>query len=143
MARFLSIVMLATLASCVAHTRGERADDRRDAIVDANSPWDKLGERWVQGGNDVDVIHVGARDGRYRSIKLVAEHSALELYDLVVTFGNGETFSPPTRLVFGQGTTSRTIDLPGEARLIKTVAFHYGNLPGGGRAQLELWGLHN
>jgi hypothetical protein len=31
------------------------------------------------------------------------------------------------------------IDLPGGARSIKKVEFRYGNLPGGGRAQLELW----
>ena len=30
--------------------------------------------------------------------------------------------------------------LPGGARAIKRVDFRYGNLPGGGKAQLELWG---
>jgi len=147
------VMVMLTASACVVRggggattpgdARREHRDDRRDAIADANSPWDKLGERWIQGGNDVDVIHVGKADGRYTRLKLVAEHSALELFDVVVTFGNNEQWSPNTRLVFGQGTTTRTIDLPGEARFIKHVAFHYGNLPGGGRAQLELWGLHN
>lgn len=31
------------------------------------------------------------------------------------------------------------IDLPGDKRVIKHVTFEYGNLPGGGRAQVELW----
>jgi hypothetical protein len=59
---------------------------------------------------------------------------------VVVTFGDGTTFSPKTKLVFGQGATSRVIDLPGGKRTIKRVDFKYANLPGGGRAQIELWG---
>ena len=74
---------------------------------------------------------------------LVVEHSAVELFDVVIVFGNGEVFSPGTRLIFGQGATSREIDLPGNARHIDRVEFRYGNLPGGGRAQIEVWGLGN
>ena len=59
---------------------------------------------------------------------------------MVVVFGDGTSFSPDTRLTFGQGSWSRDIDLPGGNRVIKRVEFRYGNLPGGGRAQLELWG---
>lgn len=142
------VLVLATIASiasaCVVRTaqpRAERRNDRQDARFDAASPWDKLGERWVQGGADRDVIHVGRDDGRYRQLKLVVEHSALEMYDVAVVFGDGTSFSPPTRMAFGQGTTSRTIDLPGGARVIRRIEFRYGNLPGGGRAQVEAWAL--
>ncbi|HEY5938533.1 MAG TPA: hypothetical protein VIU61_27970 [Kofleriaceae bacterium] len=134
-----------SLAACVARTgpgprAAERRDDRRDAAVDANSRWDKLGERWVNGHGDRDVIHVGRADGRFRQIQVVVEHSALEMFDIVVVFGDGSAFSPPTRMTFGPGTTTRVIDLPGGARVIRRVEFRYGNLPGGGRAQVELWG---
>lgn len=138
----LCLAFLST--ACVVRTarpRPERRDDRRDARVDAASPWDKLGERWVQGGADHDAIHVGRDDGRYRQLKLVVEHSALEMRDVVVIFGDGSRFSPDTRMVFGQGTTSRTIDLPGGDRVIRRIEFRYGNLPGGGRAQVEAWAL--
>ena len=138
------------LGACVVHSgpgpgpraerRAERRDDRQDARTEALTGWDKLGERWIQGGADHDRIHVGKKEGRFTRIQIVAEHSALELYDIVVTFGNGETFSPGTRLVFSEDTASRVIDLPGDARAIKHVDFYYGNLPGGGKAQLELWG---
>ena len=117
-------------------------DDRRsDRTFDRASDWDKLGERWVNGGVDRDVIRVGKRDGRFVAVAIVVERSALELYDLVITFGDGSRFSPPVRAVFGPGSTSRVIDLPGDARWIKSIEFRYGNLPGGGRAQVELWGL--
>lgn len=122
-----------------AERRAERRDDRRDARFDARSGWDKLGERWVNGSADRDVIHVGRGDGRFAKIQLVVEHSALELYDVDVVFGDGSHFSPNTRLTFGSNSTTRVIDLPGGTRAIRRVEFRYGNLPGGGRAQVELW----
>ncbi|HEU0034670.1 MAG TPA: hypothetical protein VFQ53_28795 [Kofleriaceae bacterium] len=102
--------------------------------------WARLGERWVHGRADRDVIHVGRADGRFTRLQVVVEHSALEMYDMTIVFGDGSAYSPPLRMVFGQGTTSRVIDLPGGARVIRRVEFRYGNLPGGGRAQVELWG---
>lgn len=123
-------------AGC-AHKSGERREPR---VVEAppRGDWVRLGERWVDGTRDRDVIPVGAREGRYRQIMFVVEHSALEMYDVIVTFGDGERFSPPTRHVFGAETRSRVIDLPGAARVIRSVEFRYGNLPGGGKARLEL-----
>mgnify|MGYP001328538819 FL=1 len=119
--------------------RAERRDDVRDAKVEARTGWDKLGERWVDGKVDRDTIMVGRDDGRFSSIQLVVEHSAVEIYDVEITFGDGSKHSPQTRLVFGKGETTRVIDLPGAKRAIKRVDFKYGNLPGGGRAQVEVW----
>jgi hypothetical protein len=136
--------LLVSTTACVARAgRGPRAAERRDDVhdarVEATTGWDKLGERWVDSRADRDVIHVGRDDGRFRSIRLKAEHSALELYDVEVVFADGTRFSPGTRLVFGQGAWTRDVDLPGGARAIRRVEFRYGNLPGGGKAQLELW----
>ncbi|MFO0625535.1 MAG: hypothetical protein U0325_07940 [Polyangiales bacterium] len=117
----------------------ERRNDRRDRVTEAVTGWTKLGEHWVHGAADQDSVLAGGSQGRFRRVMLKVEHSALEMFDVQVTFGDGSTFSPPTRLVFGQGTWSRVIDLPGEARIIRQVRFRYGNLPGGGRAQVELW----
>lgn len=120
--------------------REERRDDARDRKVEAATGWEKLGERMVDGKADRDVIAVGRGEGRFSAIQIKVEQSALEMFDVVVTFGDGSTFSPPTRLVFKNGETSRVIDLPGDKRAIKKVDFKYGNLPGGGRAQVEVWG---
>lgn len=117
----------------------ERRDDARDAAVEDRTGWEKLGERVVHGKGDRDTIVVTAREGSFRRMMLVVEHSAVELFDVEVTFGDGDTFSPATRLVFGQNSRSRVIDLPGAARFIRKVQFRYGNLPGNGRAQIELW----
>ena len=146
MHRIALLIVLASTA-CVVHSKpgpraAERRDDRQDRRFDRSSAWDKLGERWVDGRVDRDVVPVVRRE-RYQRIMLVVEHSAVELFDVVIVFGNGEVFSPGTRLIFGQGSTSREIDLPGGARHIDRVEFRYGNLPGGGRAQVEVWGLGN
>lgn len=117
----------------------ERRDRREDARPEALVGWTKLGERWVNGAVDHDTIAVGADEGTYSRILLRVEHSSLEMFDVVVTFGDGSTFSPQTRHVFSPNTNSHSIDLPGNRRVIRRVDFRYGNLPGGGRAQLELW----
>jgi hypothetical protein len=99
-----------------------------------------LGERTVNGGVDHDVIHVGRQDGKFRELMIVVERAPVEIFDMVVTLGNNERFEPRTRLVFGRDTTSRNIDLPGDARFIKRVDFRYGNLVAGAQAKVELWG---
>lgn len=117
----------------------ERRDDARDRRFEDRTGWEKVGERMVNGGVDHDVIAVTRAEGRFQRISIVVEHSSLEMFDIDVEFGNGERFSPGVRHVFGENTRSRVIDLPGDKRVIKFVHFKYGNLPGGGRAQVELW----
>ncbi len=124
----------------VSHERAiERQDDRADAKFEQRTGWEKLGERIVNGGADRDVIPVGRAEGKFTKINLVVEHSSLEMFDIVVRFGDGTDFSPNVRHVFGENTRSRVIDLPGGNRVIRAVEFKYGNLAGGGRAQIELW----
>jgi hypothetical protein len=130
----LSLIMLASVGC--AHHHAEPA--HHEHVVE-HGDWTRLGERWVEGTHDRDVITVGAREGHYRRIMIVVEHSALEMYDVTVTFGDGTRFSPQTRHIFSANTRSHVIDLPGSERIIRTVEFRYGNRPGGGRAMAELW----
>ena len=127
------------MAASVGCAHPERREVRREPALEAHDDWVKLGERWVDGAHDRDVITVGAREGRFRKIRIVVERSPLEMYDVVVTFGDGTPFSPQTRHVFNPNTSSHVIDLPGGERVIRTVEFRYGNVPGGGRALAELW----
>lgn len=92
----------------------------------------------MDGLRDRDVISVGAREGTYRRIMIVVERNPLEMFDVVVTFGDGTQFAPRTKAVFNPETRSHVIDLPGGRRVIRSVEFHYGNLAGG-RAVAELW----
>jgi len=138
----LVFAVSAGAAACAHHDADHRRNEpveRRDAPRISTADWTRLGERWVDGVHDRDVIPVGAGDGTFRRIMIVVEHSALQMDDVVVNFSDGSRFSPTTRLMFAENSRSQVIDLPGNRRAIRSVEFRYGNLPGGGRAQAELW----
>jgi hypothetical protein len=101
--------------------------------------WVKLGEREVNGRVDRDRIEVGRYEGKFTKLTLVVEKSDLELLDFEITFGNKEKFHPEVRHVFKEGSRTRVIDLPGDERTIKSIDLKYKNLPGGGRARVEVW----
>lgn len=134
----LVLTVVAGLACADKHAE-RRSEARHEPATESRADWTKLGERWVEGTKDRDVISVGEGPGAFRRIMIVVEHSALEMYDVDVNFADGTAFSPRTRHVFSPETRSHVIDLPGNQRVIKNVVFKYGNLPGGGRAQAELW----
>jgi len=106
----------------------------------AQGEWKRLGTATVNGKLDKDTIAVGPSQGLFTAIQLKVEGASLELKELKVTFGDSSTFVAPTKLTFNPGQTTRSIDLPGEKRVIKSVEFKYSNLPGGGNARVELWG---
>src|SRR5437773_8765474 len=105
--------------------------------------WDHIGMRAVDFRVDHDVI-AATGDGAFRAIRIDVEGGDLEMFDVKLTFGNGETFSPATRLYFREGTRSRMIDLPGDARIIRRIDFFYRSAafgaPGGGRAVVRVLG---
>jgi hypothetical protein len=106
--------------------------------------WQILGEEQVSGGrrgrgSDRDTVHIGRNKGNFYKLMLVVEDSNLELHDIVITFANGRTYSPQVRHRFRENARSRVIDLPSSPRYIESVQFVYSNLPGGGRARVQLW----
>jgi len=52
---------------------------------------------------------------------------AIEMYDVVVVLGDGETVRPSTRLILDRGE-GRMVDLPGERRVVRRVEFVYRSL---------------
>ena len=102
--------------------------------------WVKLGERDVNGRMDHDRIDVGRYEGVFNKLTLYVEKSDLELLDFEITFGNGQKFHPEVRHVFKEGSRTRVIDIPGDGRMIKSINLKYKNLPGGGKAKVEVWG---
>jgi hypothetical protein len=108
-------------------------------IFDSNG-WTLLASSTVDGAKDRDVLKVGGAAGRYDLLTMVVYDSDLELNEFNIRFGNNEVFSPPVRHVFREGTRTRAIDLPGENRGIKSFEIVYANIPGGGRARVEIWG---
>jgi hypothetical protein len=154
--RSLFLLLSVTMGVACAHkpapsaeTRAERREELREerrehAVAAAENrehpgDWTRLGERRVDGAHDRDVINVGSREGSFRKIMIVVEKSPVEVHDIVVNFADGGHFSPATRLVLEPASRTGVIDLPGNERVIRNVEFRYGNLPGGGRSEVQLW----
>jgi hypothetical protein len=114
--RGLTLVSLILLVACMAGA--------------AQSPnrWELLGQREVDFKNDHDQIDVERSEGRFRQIEVRVKNAPIEIFDMVVTLGNDETFKPKLRHKFTQGSGSRIIDLPGERRTIKRIDFNYKSI---------------
>jgi hypothetical protein len=103
--------------------------------------WELLGQSEADLKNDRDRIQVGRREGTFRALRLVVRGGPLEMSDMVVTFGDGQTFSPKIKQRFDENTTSREIDLPGDRRAIQSVDFNYRSVDRReGRATVYLYG---
>jgi hypothetical protein len=103
--------------------------------------WERLGSRDVDFRGDRDTIQVGKREGRFRQLQIRVKDAPVEISNIVVTFGNDETFSPNMRHRFAEGSGSRTIDLPGERRVIKRIDFNYRTINRReGKGRVEVYG---
>jgi hypothetical protein len=104
--------------------------------------WQMLGERVVNGHGreDSDHIEVGRIAGKFQKLTIVVLDSDLEMVDFAVKFKRGEPFHPAVSQFFREATRTRVIDLPGHNdRVIKWIDFRYRNLPGGGKARVQVW----
>lgn len=123
-------VALATLVVGAGAARAERWD---------STGWVKLGEREVNGRVDHDRIEVGRYEGKFSKLTLYVENSEIELLDFEITFGNNERVRPGVKHFFKEGQRTRVIDFPGDERVIQFIDLRYRNLPGGGRAKVQVW----
>ncbi|HVO93541.1 MAG TPA: hypothetical protein VMT22_11905 [Terriglobales bacterium] len=130
--RALSVFLLSFLVAACA-TTGSRYDGGRG--------WELLGQREADLRVEHDRIEVGRREGSFREIRLAVRGAPVEIYNVVVTFGDGKTFSPNLRLRFDENSASRDIDLPGDRRFIRSVDLAYRSLSRReGRAAVMLYG---
>jgi hypothetical protein len=108
--------------------KGERSD--RNAQSDRGGPRGPkdsvlLGEQDVDFKVDHDTINVRNHEGSFRALYFSVEENDIELFNLVVDFGNGEKQMINSRLIFHEGSRSRLIDLNGRDRRIKSIQFTY------------------
>ncbi len=104
------------------------------------SGWTLLGSQTVDGQKDKDVFAVGKNGGRFDKLMVVVQDSDLEIIDFVVFLDGGTKFEPKVQHKFREGTRTRAIDLPGNDRVIQKINVRYSNLPGGGKARVEIYG---
>jgi hypothetical protein len=114
---FLVILVAAAVLAAACASRG-------------GGGWELLGRKDVSFLVDHDTIDVGRSEGRFRELKILVDGAPVEMRDIRVTFGDGETFHPATRLEFGPGSETRAIDLPGGNRIIRKIDFVYRKTSG-------------
>jgi len=104
-----------------------------------------LGEHTVDGRVDTDRVDISQKKGKIDKLTIVVLDSDLEMIDVKIQFlgvpgvRNGSLFDAPVKHYFREGSRNRTIDLP-NAEILRYVEFKYKNLPGGGKARVQLWG---
>ncbi|HEX9787224.1 MAG TPA: hypothetical protein VGB09_04320 [Candidatus Binatia bacterium] len=135
--RGLSVLFLGFLiASCVT----EPGRPGRPGGPGARG-WELLGEQVADFKKERDRIDIGRREGRFSALRIAVKGAPLEMYDMVVTFEDGKTFSPNIRHRFAENSWSRDIDLPGDRRAIRNVTFTYRSTDRrDGRATVMLYG---
>jgi len=102
--------------------------------------WTLLGSQTVEGRKDKDTYAVGRKAGKLDRLTIVVKDSDLEMLDFVVVFENGQRFEPKIKHTFRENERTRSFDLPGNDRYIKQINVKYANLPGGGKARVEIYG---
>ena len=112
--RVFCLALTGSLMACATAPRAHRG-------------WELLGRRQVDFRVDHDVIEVGRIEGRFNELRFVVRGGAIEMYDVAVVLGDGETIRPHTRLIFDRGE-GRMIELPGERRVVRRVEFVYRSL---------------
>jgi hypothetical protein len=103
--------------------------------------WELLGQREADFKMDRDRIEVGRREGTFRALRIVVRGAPVEIYDMVVHFADGKSYSPNLRHRFEENSSTREIDLPGGRHVIRSVDFAYRS-PNRreGRATVMLYG---
>lgn len=102
--------------------------------------WVLLGENTVDGRRDTDTIEMGRGTGRYSRLMIVVRDADVVLRDFTITFMDDETYSPNDRMFFKEDTRSFPIDLPGDARRIRSISYTAKDLRSRGRATVQVWG---
>ncbi len=103
--------------------------------------WELLGRQSVGFGVDRDVVAVGRQDGDFRKIQLRVKNNEIEMLDLKVVYGNGQSDDIPVREHIRAGGKTRVIDLKGGERFIRSVQLVYRSKPSfKGQAVVEVWG---
>jgi hypothetical protein len=103
--------------------------------------WDALGTRDVNVKADHDVIDVKAGAGRFRSIAFLVKDAPVEVQSMKVTFANAEVYVHDLDHTFKEGSWSKRIDLPGDAREIRSIELTYRSTsPAEGHAHVTVFG---
>jgi hypothetical protein len=100
--------------------------------------WISLGEHTVDARVDLDTYDYSQKMGKISRIMIVVLDSDLELLECKLISVMGDIDTPPVDRFFREGSRTRPIELP-RGKILRKVELRYKNLPGGGRARVQVW----
>lgn len=100
--------------------------------------WKSLGEHTVDGRVDTDQFDYSQKMGKISRVMIVVLDSDLELLECKLIDVMGTVTNPHVQHVFREGSRTRPIDVP-QGQILRKVELRYKNLPGGGRARVQVW----
>ncbi len=103
-----------------------------------------LAEQSVPFKGQHGTVAIGDYDGWFRALFFKVERNDIEIFNMVITYGNGEREKIDTRLAFSEGSRSRLINLEGGIRHIRSVEFYYKTVGSwlDGKALIRIYGVH-
>ncbi len=113
------------MASIVPLASAEAQRGRDDWRPDNRNEWELLGSAQIGTRLERDVIEVGRREGRFRSIAFTVGGGDVQIEELKIIYANGEADQLRVREVLKAGTRSRPIDLPGRGQFIQRIEVAY------------------
>jgi hypothetical protein len=102
-----------------------------------------LGARTVDYRAERGDIGVGDYHGWFRSLYFEVERNDIELFNVVVVYGDGQRERIDTRLIFDSGSRSRIIPVEGGKRRIRAIEFSYRTVGSwvDGKARIRVYGI--
>jgi hypothetical protein len=132
-----ALLALAAIAILVPLSAAEAQRGRDDWRPDNRTEWESLGSAEIGTRLERDVIDVGRREGRFKSLGFTVSGSDVRIEDLRVIYVGGEVDELRVREVLKAGTRSRPIDLPGRGQFIQRIEVSYRSQ---GPVKIEFFG---
>lgn len=113
------------------------AEGRAEKVAGPGPAWVQLGCRDVDLNLDRDVVNMDKRDGTFTALRLRAAGNSVQMLDLRVIYGNGQSDDIRVRARIPQDGTSGVLDLQGRDRFIDKIEMIYARVPNSrGRARI-------
>jgi hypothetical protein len=107
----------------------------------AQRKWVLLGERHIDGHMDTDKIDVGKDKGTFRAIQFRVEGGDVRFEKIQVKYLNGTVEDIDVRSDIPAGGRTRVIDLPGDRRVIESIAMWYSKGEWRTRPGVRVYGI--
>jgi hypothetical protein len=134
----LAMFAMSLLMSATAAAQGEQ---RYPQEQHDRGRWVLLGQKRIEGHADNDRIDLGPRAGAFRALQFRVLRGGVRFDRILVTYGNGETDQLSVQSEIPSGGRTRAIDLPGNRRVISSIAMWYSRLTRRSHPTVKVYGM--